>query len=122
MLFNFLLRISLSPSTIVGVANSFDKNLSRCSEGRLRILQISAKFAIIVFVPSTCPLTFGISNLSEEVSGGIDQTYVTKLIADRNAARKAKDFKKSDEIRKKLSDMNIILEDTKEGTEWRVKA
>ena len=61
-------------------------------------------------------------NLSEEVSGGIDTTYIVKLIAERNAARKAKDFKKADGIRKKLSDMNIILEDTKDDTEWRIKA
>ncbi len=63
---------------------------------------------------------FGLS-FSEKISEDIDREYVVKLIAERNAARKVKDFKKSDEIRKKLSDMNIILEDTKEGTEWRVK-
>ena len=47
---------------------------------------------------------------------------IKRLIDERNAARKAKDFKKSDEVRNKLSGMGIILEDTKDGTVWRRKA
>ena len=50
---------------------------------------------------------------------GISEKEIKKLIDDRNRARAAKDFKKADEIRKKLSSRNIILEDTKDGTEWR---
>jgi len=44
------------------------------------------------------------------------------LIAKRNDARKNKDFKTADEIRKQLSDKGIVLEDTKEATTWRRKA
>ena len=46
---------------------------------------------------------------------------VEELIAQRTAARKAKDFKKADEIRDKLSEMGIILEDTREGVKWSRK-
>ena len=46
---------------------------------------------------------------------------VEELIAQRAAARKAKDFKKADEIRDKLSEMGIILEDTREGVKWSRK-
>jgi len=46
---------------------------------------------------------------------------IEELIEDRNAARSNKDFKKADEIRSRLLKQNIILEDTKEGTEWRKK-
>jgi cysteinyl-tRNA synthetase len=64
---------------------------------------------------------FGL-DLSKEMSAGeIDELEVKRLIDDRNAGRKAKDFKKADEIRKKLSDMGVILEDTKDGTAWRRK-
>lgn len=48
-------------------------------------------------------------NLDEEVE---------KLIEERQAARKAKDFAKADEIRDKLLDMGIILKDTREGVKW----
>ncbi len=60
-------------------------------------------------------------DLSEEITTEVNKERIIRLIAERNTARKAKDFKKADDIRKELSDMNIIIEDTKDGTEWRVK-
>lgn len=44
---------------------------------------------------------------------------VEALIAERTAARKAKDFAKADEIRNRLTSMGIILEDTREGVKWK---
>jgi cysteinyl-tRNA synthetase len=47
---------------------------------------------------------------------------VEALIEERNAAKKRRDFKKSDEIRKQLADSGIILEDSKDGTvRWKYK-
>ena len=40
------------------------------------------------------------------------------MIAKREEARKAKDFKTADEIRDKLKAMNIILKDTPMGVKW----
>lgn len=44
---------------------------------------------------------------------------IEKLIEDRQAARKNKDFAKSDEIRKLLLEKGIVLEDTREGVRWK---
>ena len=44
---------------------------------------------------------------------------IEKLIEQRNAARAAKDFKKADELRKKLTSQGIELEDTPHGTIWK---
>ena len=44
---------------------------------------------------------------------------IEQMIADRQAARKAKDFAKADEIRNKLLEMGIVLEDTREGVKWK---
>ncbi|WP_121610328.1 cysteine--tRNA ligase [Mesobacillus foraminis] len=44
---------------------------------------------------------------------------IEALIEQRNLARKDRDFKLSDEIRDKLKEMNIILEDTAQGTRWK---
>lgn len=44
---------------------------------------------------------------------------VEHLIALRQEARKAKDFKKADEIRETLTKMGILLEDTREGVKWK---
>ena len=44
---------------------------------------------------------------------------VEDLIAQRQAARKAKDFKRADEIRDELLAQGIVLEDTREGVKWK---
>ena len=44
---------------------------------------------------------------------------IEKLIEERQAARKAKDFKRADEIRDQLQEMGIILKDTREGVTWK---
>ena len=49
-------------------------------------------------------------------------THASKSsIAERAAAKKARNFGRSDQIRQELLDAGIILEDTKEGTRWKRK-
>lgn len=43
---------------------------------------------------------------------------IEKLIEERQAARKQKDFARADEIRTRLASAGIILEDTREGVRW----
>lgn len=61
--------------------------------------------------------------VSENVESRIELTKeeIEKLVAERETARKKKDFKKSDEIRNYLQKRGIILEDRKEGTIWELK-
>jgi cysteinyl-tRNA synthetase len=49
----------------------------------------------------------------------IAEEYIDNLIAERNAARKAKDFAAADRIRQTLLEQGIVLEDTAGGTVWR---
>ena len=44
---------------------------------------------------------------------------IEDLIAERQEARKAKNFARADEIRDTLAEQGIILEDTREGVKWK---
>ncbi|MED1461710.1 cysteine--tRNA ligase, partial [Bacillus safensis] len=44
---------------------------------------------------------------------------IEDLIEKRNEARRNRDFALSDQIRDQLKSMNIILEDTAQGTRWK---
>ncbi|HIV92561.1 MAG TPA: cysteine--tRNA ligase [Candidatus Eisenbergiella stercoravium] len=44
---------------------------------------------------------------------------IEKLIEERQAARKAKDFARADAIRGELLEKGIVLEDTREGVKWK---
>lgn len=53
---------------------------------------------------------------AEEVSLGVE---ISKLVEERESARKKKDFKRADEIRDLLKKKGIILQDTPNGVVWK---
>jgi len=52
----------------------------------------------------------------EQESG--DDAWIEELIAERAAAKKAKDYARADAIRKELSDKGISIQDTPQGVKW----
>ncbi len=52
---------------------------------------------------------------------GIDPHVVEALVAQRAAARKARDWDRADAIRRELEAMNILLEDRPDKTVWKIK-
>ena len=44
---------------------------------------------------------------------------IEELIEERQAARKARNFQRADEIRNELLEKGIVLEDTREGVKWK---
>ncbi len=51
----------------------------------------------------------------------LDTENVEALIKQRKAAREAKDWAKADECRDALTALGVVLEDTAQGTVWKVK-
>src|SRR5215470_11917235 len=55
-------------------------------------------------------------------SAALSEEEVEKLVAERQAARKRRDFATADRVRKELDERGIILEDTKDGNvRWKRK-
>ena len=54
-------------------------------------------------------------------TNAISESEVESMVAERTAAKKAKNFARADQIREQLLEQGIILEDTKSGVRWKRK-
>jgi len=53
--------------------------------------------------------------------GGLSETEIEQLIAQRKEAKKTRDFARADAIRNELLEKGVIIEDTKDGVRWKRK-
>ena len=63
----------------------------------------------------------GLLEKSKLSANQISDEDVERLIAERTAAKKARDFARSDAIRAQLTEAGIVVEDTKDGIRWKRK-
>ena len=61
---------------------------------------------------------FGL-RLAEKTGSSEMDAQVNALIAERNEARKQKQWARSDQIREQLKEMGVTIEDSRDGTKWR---
>lgn len=75
--------------------------------------------ATVELVLNTVTKLCDILGIITEKKKEILDSDIEALIEERQSARKAKNYARADEIRDQLSDMGIILEDTREGVKWK---
>ena len=56
-----------------------------------------------------------------EGSSDLTDRLIELLVDVRQEARKAKDFARSDQIRDRMAELGVILEDGADGTRWRIR-
>ena len=56
---------------------------------------------------------------TEGVAATLDDAEIDALIAERAAAKKARQFAEADRIRSELAARGVVLEDSASGTTWR---
>lgn len=57
--------------------------------------------------------------LETRVASGSDDAEIEALVAERTAAKKQRDYRRADEIRAKLAEMGVVIEDTPQGPKWK---
>ena len=59
--------------------------------------------------------------LSSEATGAEAAPFIDLLLEMRSKLRAAKQFALADEIRNRLTDLGVMVEDTREGSTWRIQ-
>ncbi|HHW56854.1 MAG TPA: cysteine--tRNA ligase [Clostridia bacterium] len=96
-------------SVLFEMAKTANTNLSGSSSKKL------VKYILEMFLKLSDVLGFSYKGLEIE----LNDEEILALIEERQKARKEKNWKLADEIRDKLREMRIILEDTPEGVRWK---
>lgn len=53
--------------------------------------------------------------------GDVDEAWILSMIEQRQAAKAAKDYAGADKVRAELAERGVILQDSREGTTWRIE-
>lgn len=96
-------------AVLFDLANEVNKTSSMVFAGQLKAL------GGVLGLLQRDPLEF----LQGGATDGIDEAHIQAKIAERIAAKLAKNYAESDRIRKELLAAGIVLEDSASGTTWR---
>ncbi|MEG0437738.1 MAG: cysteine--tRNA ligase [Solibacillus sp.] len=91
--------------------------LSRIANVYLKETNTDSK--VLQAILDTFTIIGDVLGIQVKVEAGLLDEEIEALLEERIAARKNRDFARSDEIRDQLLSMDIVLEDTRQGTRWK---
>jgi cysteinyl-tRNA synthetase len=86
--------------------------------GHASLLRLGGVLGLFTSVPAEWLAAQGQRCLARS---GLDEAAIAALIAERQAARRNRDFARADQIRDQLAAQGIELLDSKDGTSWKAK-
>ena len=101
-----------------GIAAALNRTEDTAEADRLR-RQLRAGGWLLGLLDKTSEEHFHKSLVAESDLAPSDEVEIEALIAERNQARKARDFDRADAIRNQLTEAGVELEDTRAGTRWK---
>ncbi len=121
--FNTARGIGIVFDAVRNLNRLLDENLVPASEPELRSAKADLlKIGDILGILQEPPKQYFEKKKSRGLEkSAVDPETIEKLIAERLAARKSKNWARADEIRDFLAGHNIVLEDRPEGTVWKIK-
>ena len=122
--FNTSVVLALMNEELRAINTELDK-IARGSGDQNKLLVCVAAFRLVgglLGLLSSLPEKFKreIFDLKKS-SLGLDVAKIEKLIKDRDLARKGQDWGRADQCRDELTQMGVVLEDTPQGTEWKIQ-
>ncbi|WP_010170048.1 cysteine--tRNA ligase [Bacillus coahuilensis] len=100
-------------------ANAISVLFDLSKQGNYYLMEENTEVRVLDEFTQTFEELFDVLGLKLSGEAELLDEEIEKLIEERIQARKNCDFKRSDEIRDKLKEMNIVLEDTPQGTRWK---
>lgn len=113
------LNTPLALTVLFKVAHALNKVKTRDDQMASRLARELIQMGEVLGILQQEPEIF-LKEKSSSQSVLIDSAEINDLIQQREQARLNKDWKKADKIRSQLDEKNILLEDTPEGTVWRL--
>lgn len=86
-------------------------------EQAAQLAELLVRLGGILGILQSTPAEF----FQRSVSSEIDPAYIESLLVQRRDARAAKDWSRADRIRDELSRLQVVVEDSAEGSTWRIE-
>ncbi len=110
-------------NTAEGVKVLFDiaREINRCknadSHKAAQLAELLVRLGRILGLLQASPAAF----LQGSVGSEVEPAYIESLLEKRRQARVDKDWHTADAIREELSRLNVVVEDSAEGSTWRIE-
>jgi cysteinyl-tRNA synthetase len=118
--FYLALNDDLNTPVAIAEVHALAKQLHKASAGEKPVLKARILAAgNLLGILEQDPQEWLQGGVSEDV---ISAEAIDALIVQRQDAKLAKDYSRADQIRQELLDQGVVLEDSREGTQWRRKS